>query len=204
MAIRRLIETAWDRMKLALAGCGRILRRPKYLCLFLASLLFILYLLTFFRDGSGNWQLLWSGLPFERKLEALGRVFLGIGDNFSSFYGISIILMSLLQALVIMLLVFAWRHREKNAALDNASTGGIAAILGFIALGCPSCGVGLLAPILSAIAGGAAMALAEGISCFFTIVAFLLLIFTVVRLGYIDFVIISSNNVKEKKNAKRS
>jgi hypothetical protein len=97
-----------------------------------------------------------------------------------------------------MQLIFTRRHREKNVALDSASTGGIGAILGFVALGCPSCGIGLLTPILSAIAGSAATALAESIGRFFTFAAFALLLFTTVRLGYIDYIIISSKNYKEE------
>ena len=114
--------------------------------------------------------------------------------------------MSALQALVIILLIFAWRHRQKDSVLDGASTGGIGAIFGFIALGCPSCGVGLLTPILTTLAGAGAMAMAETISGIFTILAFLLLFFTVIRLGYINFVTISSEKAtkpkKEEKDAK--
>lgn len=190
MAIRRLIETAVDRFKFACMSTGRIIRRPKAIALFLLSLLFFLYFLTFFRDGSSNWQLIWSGLGFDRKLEVLGRIFPAILENFCSFYGITIILLSLLQAIIIMHLVFAWRHRARESVLDGASTGGIGAILGFIALGCPSCGIGLLTPLLSAIAGGAAVALAEGLGYVFTALAFILLVYSFVKLGYTNYVTI--------------
>ena len=194
--------TGVDRAKFALTGVGYLFRRPKYVAVFIVSLLIMLYILSFFRDGAGNWQLLCSGLPFERKMEMMGMVFLNIGQNFTSLYGITIILMSILQALVVMLLVFAWRHREKDATLDGASTGGIGAILGFIALGCPTCGIGLLMPLLTAIAGAGAMALAEGFSQVFTVLAFILLIYTVVKLGYTCFITISASKYKEKKHAK--
>ena len=100
--------------------------------------------------------------------------------------------------MLLLALVFAWRHREKSVALDGASTGGIGAILGFVALGCPSCGIGLLMPLLTAIAGAGAAALAESIGHIFTIIAFVLLIFTIVRLGYIDYVLIQSEMAKRK------
>jgi len=198
MAIRKIAETIADRSKFALVSSGYILRRPKYLCGFIFSFLIILYIFSFFRDGSSNWQLIWSGLAINQKIEILGRAGAGILDNFTSLYGITIIFLSLLQAAVITHLVFAWRHREKNVALDGASTGGVGAILGFVALGCPSCGVGLLMPLLSAIAGASAAALAESIGLIFTILAFGLLLFTIIRLGYINYVIISSRNYKEE------
>ena len=198
MGIRSLAETIVDRSKFAAISSGKILRRPKGFLTFLVFLVFFLYFLSFFRDGDGNLQLLFSGLPFGRKLEVLGRVFLGIGDNFTSLYGVTIILLSVLQALVVMHLVFAWRHREKSHALDGASTGGAGAILGFVALGCPSCGIGLLTPLLSAIAGASAAALAESVGIFLTIAAFILLLFTVIKLGYINFITLS-----KEEHAKR-
>ncbi len=198
VSFRTIIETCSDRCKFALVSTGYILRRPKYLIVALVTLLVFLFLLTFFRDGDGNWQLLCSGLPFDRKLDVLARVFAGIFSNFTSLYGVCIVFLSLLQALVVMHLVFSWRHREKSAAIDGASAGGIGAVLGFVALGCPSCGIGLLTPILSAVAGASATMLAESIGVIFTVIAFALLFFTVIRLGYINYIIIGSKNYKEE------
>lgn len=198
MAIRKIVETIADRSKFALISTGYLLRRPKYLCAFIVSFIVVLYIFTFFRDGDSNWQLIWSGLGIGDKLDVMGRIFPAMLENFTSLYGLTIIFLSLFQAIVIMQLIFAWRNREKNHALDGASTGGVGAILGFIALGCPSCGVGLLTPLLSAIAGASAVALAETISLIFMVLAFGLLLFTIVRLGYINYIIISSKNYKEE------
>jgi hypothetical protein len=198
MAIRKIAETIADRSKFALVSTGYILKKPKYLIAFLLSLLLFIYFLTFFRDGSSNWQLIWSGLGLDRKLEVLGRVFPAMLDNFSSFYGVTIILLSLLQSVIVAQIIFAWRHREKEQSLNSASTGGVGAILGFVALGCPSCGIGLLTPLLTAIAGASAVALADIIGQIFSILAFALLLFSIIRLGYINYIIISSKNYKEE------
>lgn len=128
--------------------------------------------------------------------------------NFTSFYGVIIVFMAILQALIIPLLIYTWRQRvqdskNKDNTIDGASTGSIGAILGFVALGCPSCGVGLLMPILSAIAGAGALAVAETMSQLFTIVAFLLLSYTVIKLGNITFVNLCNEKAKRKEeNAK--
>ena len=95
-------------------------------------------------------------------------------------------------------MVYAWKNRERDSAIDGASTGGIGALLGFIALGCPSCGVTFITPILTAIAGTGAMALTESVSQIFTILAFVLLIYTVIQLGYVNFVIMSAKKYEEK------
>ena len=203
---RDIGEYLYDRTRYALVTIHELLSRPKYLACFFVTLLIFLFVLNFFKDGDGNWQLICSGLPLERKFVVLGRVCISVFTSLATWYGLSILLMSTLQALVIILLIFAWRKRKKDSVLDGASTGGIGAIFGFIALGCPSCGVGLLTPILTTLAGAGAMAMAETISGIFTILAFLLLFFTVIRLGYINFVTISSEKAtkpkKEEKDAK--
>ena len=122
--------------------------------------------------------------------------------NFTDLYGLLIIALSILQALTIMLLVFTWSHREKEHAIDGASTGSIGAIFGFVALGCPTCGISLLTPLLTAIAGTGAIAAAEDISRVLIVLAFVLLIYTVIKLGYISFITISTKKYKEKKYAK--
>ena len=194
--------TVADRAKFAFVSIGYLFRKPRYLVVFIISLFASLYLLSFFKDGTGNWLLLCSGLPLGAKIEVLGRVALKILDNFADFYGILIILMSVLQALTIMLLVFTWRNREKDSAIDGASTGGIGAIFGFVALGCPTCGISILAPIFTAIAGAGAIAVAESVSRVLIILAFVLLIYTVIKLGYVSFVTIGAKKYKEKKHAK--
>ena len=200
--LKYLATTASDRAKYALVSIGFLLKKPKYLAVFLFALFIFLFLLTLFKDGSSNMSLLFSGISFELKMELLGRIVAEMLGNFTSLYGITIIFMSLLQALVVMLLVFAWQHREKDHAIDGASTGGIGAIFGFVALGCPACGVTLLAPIITAIAGTGAMAAAEGASYILAIAAFILLFYTVVKLGYVSFIVISTSKYKEKEHAK--
>lgn len=198
MAIRKVIETVSDRSKFAILSLAEIAKRPKYLIVGILAFLVFIYLLTFFRDGSTNWQLIWSGIPVSDKVGILGRTFGDIFKNFTSLYGASLIIMSLLQGVIIMQLVFTWRNRERSSAIDGASTGVIAAIIGFITLGCPSCGVGLLTAIITAVAGTGATVLAENIGFFLIIFAFVLMLYTIIRLGYIDYIIISSNKVKEK------
>jgi hypothetical protein len=200
--IYNFATTVVDRAKFAFVSIGYLFRKPRYLVVFIISLFASLYLLSFFKDWTGNWLLLCSGLPLGAKIEVLGRVALKILDNFADFYGILIILMSVLQALTIMLLVFTWRNREKDSAIDGASTGGIGAIFGFVALGCPTCGISILTPIFTAIAGAGAIAVAESVSRVLIILAFVLLIYTVIKLGYVSFITIGAKKYKEKKHAK--
>lgn len=199
ISLKSYLETISDHCKLAMIGIGQLLKRPKYLVAFLVSLFVFLFILSFFKDGNSNWMLITSGLEFGRKMEVIGRVLFEILVNFTSLYGLTINLMAFLQALIIPLLIHSWKCRAKDSAIDGASTGSIGSILGFIALGCPSCGVSLLTPILTAIAGASAVALAETVGWIFTILAFILLFYTVIKLGYITFINISTEKIKVKK-----
>ncbi len=200
--VKYLLTTLSDRTKFAMVSIGYLLRQPKYLACFIVSLFLFLYVLSFFKNGSSNFLLLFSGISFGAKMELLGKVVLDMFANFTDLYGLLIIALSILQALTIMLLVFTWSHREKEHAIDGASTGSIGAIFGFVALGCPTCGISLLTPLLTAIAGTGAIAAAEDISRVLIVLAFVLLIYTVIKLGYISFITISTNKYKEKKYAK--
>lgn len=191
-----------DRAKLAFVGCGYCLRRPKYLTVFIVSWVAFAYIFTFFRDGMSNWNLLFSGITPEQKMGLLGKCFLNIFVNFASFYGLCIIFLSFLQAVAIVLMIFTYRNRNKEASLNGASTGLVASALGFVALGCPTCGISLLTPILTALAGASAGVLAKTIGDIFLVVAFILLLMTIIRLGYLVFIIVSASNYKEKHERK--
>ena len=92
-----------DQIKLGGIGISYLLSFKKYLLLFLFGWLFFLFFLTFFKDGSGNLALLFSGISIGQKLGLLWRVLLGCFGNFLSLYGLSLILLSLLQGLAIAL-----------------------------------------------------------------------------------------------------
>ena len=189
---------ALDQIKLGGIGISYLLSFKKYLLLFLFSWLFFLYFLNFFKDGSGNLALLFSGISIEQKLSLLWRVLLSCFSSFISLYGLSLVLLSLLQGLAIALTVYAWRHKSKDQALSTASTSTVASALGFVALGCPSCGSSLLKTVLSALAGASASILAEKVGIFLTILAFILLFYSVFHLGYLVFILVSAKKYKEK------
>ena len=189
---------ALDQIKLGGIGIFYLLSFKKYLLLFLFSWLFFLYFLNFFKDGSGNLALLFSGISIEQKLGLLWRVLLSCFSSFTNLYGLSLVLLSLLQGLAIALLVYAWRHKSKDQALSTASTSTVASALGFVALGCPSCGISLLTPLLSALVGASASILAEKVGIFLTILAFILLFYSVFHLGYLVFILVSAKKYKEK------
>ncbi len=197
--IKERAELFGNKAKYAIVGAGYCLRRPKYLIAFIISTVFFLYILTFFRDGNSNWLLLWSGLSSGRKFELIERVFLEMFTNFASFYGVLLFFLSLLQGLTVAQIIYTWRNRRKSDALSGVGRGGVASLLGFAAMGCPGCGVSFLTPILTAIIGTGASFVAERVSIILAIVAFALLIYANINLGYIIFIIAGNGKHKKEK-----
>ena len=196
--IRKAPGNFADKAKFAVVGFRYLFGNPKYVaCFILASILF-LYILAQLQEGGSSWRLLWSGLAFDRKIGVLGTTIALMGSCFTNLGGILLVFLALMQGLAVTGIVFALRHREKDHAINNASTGSIASILAFITLGCPTCGVTLLTPLLTMFAGAGAVAMAERLGIALTIIAFLLLIYTLVQLGYVIFVNVSAKQAKEK------
>ena len=192
--LKEKAEAFANKSKYAVIGAGHCLGRPKYAVACALVFVVILYLFTFFRDGSGRWQLLCAG-----KTDQLWINFVSMMSNFASFYGILLVFMSALQALAVTQIVYTWRNRRKDEAINGIERGGIASLLGFAALGCPSCGISIFMPILTAIVGTGASIVAERISVIVAIIAFLLLIYANISLGYIIFVIAGNSKKRKEK-----
>jgi uncharacterized membrane protein HdeD (DUF308 family) len=196
--LKNLFETFVDRCKFAVIGYKYLLSRPRYIIAMVISFLIFLYILSQLQNSGANWQLLWSGLDFGTKMQIFGKTLFSMLENFTSLLGVLIVILALMQSLCVAGIVFAIRHRQKDDALNGASTGSIASILAFITLGCPTCGMTLLTPLLTMIAGTSAVALAEKLGIILSVVAFALLFFTLVQLGYQIFVNVSAERAKEK------
>ena len=196
--LKNLFETFVDRCKFAVVGYKYLLSRPRYVIALIISFLVFLYILSQLQNGGSNWNLLWSGLDFGQKMQVFGNSLASMLGNFTSFTGMLIVILALMQSLCVAGIVFAIRHRQKDDAINGASAGSIASILAFVTLGCPTCGMTLLTPLLTMIAGTSAVALAERLGVILSIVAFVLLFFTLIHLGYLIFVNVSAERAKEK------
>ena len=144
------------------------------------------------------------------KFELMGAVGFGgamkiLLDSFLSIFGVNQIfiewlptfLLALLQGILVGMIVFLWqKKREGNSA--NVEKAGI--ITGLIALGagCPTCGTTLLTPLLGAIFSTGSLAVAGVISTVVTILAVVIAILSLKRLGVEAYVIIVNERYLEK------
>ena len=132
-------------------------------------------------------------------------------DSFLSIFGVNQIfidwlptfLLSLLQGTLVGLIVFLWqKKREKGANSAGVEKAGL--ITGLIALGagCPTCGTTLITPLLGAIFSTGSLAIAGAISVIVTILAVIIAILSLKRLGLETYVIIIDEKYRSKHGRK--
>ncbi len=189
-----------------LAGRGILLatKEKRFWCGFIPTFIFFSMLINLLSGGFSKFELMGAaGLPGVMKV---------LWDSFLAVFGVNQIflewlptfLLSLLQGILVGLIVFLWQ-KKKQAKEDNAAGVEKAGIItGLIALGagCPTCGTTLLTPLLGAMFSTGSLAIAGAISTVVTVVAVVIALLSLKRLGLETYVIIINERYLEKKNAK--
>ena len=190
-----------DETKMAFVGVGIVMRKVKYITIAAIAFLIFAYILTIFRDGTATWGLLWSGLGFGAKMGVLGDVWARVLQNFTDWWGLILMMLAALQGVTISLLVYGWQMKmSRKTTVAGLEAGGVGTAVSFLAVGCPTCGTTLLMPILTVVAGTGAAALAEVLGWIFVIVAAILLLHAMRRLGYGAFIETAARRYKNAKS----
>ena len=188
-----------------LAGKGILLAsaEKRFWFGFVPAFLFFGLLMNLLAGGTGKFELM-SALGFPNNLKIIGDSFLaifGFGQAFLDW--LPIFLISLLQGILIGIIVLLWK-KKRGQNSENVEKAGI--ITGLIALGagCPTCGTTLLTPLLGAIFSTGSLAMASTISMIVTILAIIIAILSIKRLGLEIYVTIINERylAKKKKEAR--
>ena len=197
----RSLKTWWlrkvDHIKMAGPGILGVMRNWRYASIWALCALLFAYLLTFFKDGAGRSSLLFSSLPFKDKTWIIMDIFPNILANFTSLFGWFIILASVLQGLAISLLVFNYKHKQEDLSAETSASG-FGLLFSFLALGCPSCGVTMLTPVVLTVLGTGALAAVGIISRVFVVLVFILLGYAVIKLGSLAYITLLAKKSKER------
>ncbi|MBQ3293291.1 hypothetical protein IJG93_03265 [Candidatus Saccharibacteria bacterium] len=182
-----------------LAGKGILMatREKRFWYGMLPTFIFFGMLINLLAGGFSKFELM-GAVGFSGSMKILLDAFLSIfGVNQIFVEWLPTFLLALLQGILVGMIVFLWqKKREGNSA--NVEKAGI--ITGLVALGagCPTCGTTLLTPLLGAIFSTGSLAIAGVISAVVTILAVVIAILSLKRLGVEAYVIIVNERYLEK------
>lgn len=192
-----------DEVKLSLYGLVLATRHKQFWAGFIPTFLIFGTLLNLFASGFAAFDLMGAS-DFGGKMMILRDAFLktfGVNNTFLDWIGIFV--MTLLEACLIGLVILIWKKRpkrEKSAGASSLQNSGIVAGLAVLGSGCPTCGTALLTPVLGAIFSGGGYAVAGTVSGIVNLLAILLALWTLKKLGLDAYAIITNERRKRRKN----
>ena len=202
--IRRMNWRKWlDEFILAGKGILLATKEKRFWYGFIPAFLFFGLLMNLLSGGFTKFELM-AAAGFLPSLKILASSFLAIFGFSQPFLDwLPIFLISLLQGILIGLIVLLWK-KKKGQNSENLEKAGI--ITGLIALGagCPTCGTTLLTPLLGAIFSTGSLAIASNISTIVTILAIIIAILSLKKIGVEIYVtIINERYLARKKKEAR-
>lgn len=192
-----------------LAGRGILLatKEKRFWVGFIIAFLLFGTLINLLAGGFSKFELM-GAVGFVGSLKIIGDALLGVfGYNMLVIEWLPVFSLALLQGVLIGLIALLWHKKrisnsESTSNSANVEKAGI--ITGLIALGagCPTCGTTLLTPILGAIFSTGGLAMVGVLSNIITVVAVIIAILSLKRIGEETYVIIVNEEYMKKKLAK--
>lgn len=192
-----------------LAGRGILLatKEKRFWVGFIIAFLLFGTLINLLAGGFSKFELM-GAVGFVGSLKIIGDALLGVfGYNMLVIEWLPVFSLALLQGVLIGLIALLWHKKrisnsESTSNSANVEKAGI--ITGLIALGagCPTCGTTLLTPILGAIFSTGGLAMVGVLSNIITVVAVIIAILSLKRIGEETYVIIVNEKYMKKKLAK--
>ena len=168
---------------------------------FIPTFIFFAILINLLAGGFSKFELM-AATGFEGTIKILKDAFLGIfGINQIFTDWLPTFLLAFMQGILVGLIVFLWKKKKEARSGENSANLEKAGLItGLIALGagCPTCGTTLITPLLGAIFSTGSLAIAGAISVIVTILAIIVAIFSLKRLGLETYVIIIDERYRRK------
>ena len=184
-----------------LAGKGILMatKNKRFWFGFIPTFILFAMLINLLSSGTSKFQLMFSSQ------EAFGLV---TRDAFLSVFGINqvfldwlpVFLLCLLQGTLVGLITLLWHKKRAEKGANSAGVEKAGLITGLVALGagCPTCGTTLITPLLGAIFSTGSLAIAGAISAIVTVLAVIIAILSLKRLGLETYVIIIDEEYRRK------
>ncbi len=188
-------------------------KKPRFWISFI--LVFIVFgTLLSLLSGGLNAINLFFATDFVTKLTILRDGFFalfGMGKTFSDWT--LLFSTTFLQAILISLIAFVWKRRvsertknkhSKDSQTSSVQGASIAALLALLGSGCPTCGTALITPIISSIFSSGSLAISGAISSILTIIAIIILLLSIKKVGVEVYVIIKDEEWCQKHAPKNN
>ena len=194
-----------------LAGSGILLatKEKRFWYGFIPSFIFFGMLMNLLSGGFAKFDLM-RALGFPASLQIILDSFLAIFGFKQPFLDwLPIFAICILQGTLIGLIVLLWNKKKEEKSKDSSNSANLekaGIITGLIALGagCPTCGTTLLTPLIGAIFSTGGLAVTGAISTIVTVLAIIIAVLSLKRLGVETYAIIVNERYLIAKKAKRS
>lgn len=186
-----------------LAGRGIMLatREKRFWAGFIVAFIVFGTLMNLLAGGFSKFQLMWAvGLPGSLRIVADAMLaILGVGKPVAEW--LPTFALAILQGALIGLIALMM-HKKQSETADDVQRVGI--ITGLIALGagCPTCGTTLITPLLGTLFSTGGLAMVGAISTVATVVAVIVALLSLKRLGLEMYVIIVNEKYLRRKAAR--
>ena len=187
----------------ALAGKGILLvtREKRFWYGFVPTFLIFGLLINLLSGGLAKFEMM-RLVGFWGSLKIILESFLGIfGFHLAFLDWLPIFALSIMQGTLIGLIVFLWIKKKKQKSESLNSVGIITGLI-MLGAGCPTCGTTLIAPLLGAVFSTGGLAATGTISTFVTILAIIIAVLSLKRLGLEAYAIIIDERFVAKKKSK--
>lgn len=178
-----------ERYKLQLSGeaLRRVFSDWRYVLLAVVLGVVFIEVLYWSRNlALAQYLLLSPDIDVGAKLQLLGSAFTAMFRSYGSVSGALLVIVGIAQGIALSLLVFVYRHRG-NTSKRAASGSALASAAAFFGLGCAACGTSLITPLLSMLSSGAVYTVADTVGTVFSLVALLLVLYSIYYLGFIAY-----------------
>lgn len=203
--MKKINFSKWcDEFVLAGKGIMLALREKRFWAGFVPAFLFFGILINLLSGGFSKFELM-GAVGFGGSMKILLDALLGVfGYKMIVTEWLPVFLLVLVQGVLIGLIVLLWQKKRisKTEAVSNSANVEKAGIItGLIALGagCPTCGTTLLTPLLGAIFSTGATAMVGVLSSVITVLAVIIAILSLKRIGEETYVIIVNEKYMKKK-----
>jgi len=172
-----------SKIKLSLTSSIKVFKKPSYALLAIfGSLLTVAVVLWAFNLDVLSYLIFKAPIGPGEKLGLFADIYKDIYTNFSEFHEVVTVAFTLLFGVNIALMTFIIKNKGFRSIPKKSGLGGL--VLAIVGGGCMACGTSLIAPLLASVSGASSVFFRD-ISLILNLLATVLVIYSIYRLGLI-------------------